>query len=142
MLARHLKHRHSWIIAGCFRFGKGSFQKNCKVFFQALSASGRQLPCAPEAHCEQVDAVELLLDPQQVVLEESEQQVVLVSPLVQQQELSSWLQEQEQPHRLQQPQRFHQLQLFHQLQRRALQPFSQTMPQPTVRMQPPGQVVV
>ena len=46
MLARHLKHRHSWIIAGCFRFGKGSFQKNCKVFFQALSASGRQLPCA------------------------------------------------------------------------------------------------
>lgn len=80
--------------------------------------------------------MELLLDPQQVVLEESEQQVVLVSPLVQQQELSSWLQEQEQP------QRFHQLQLFHQLQRRALQPFSQTMPQPTVRMQPPGQVVV
>ncbi len=44
--------------------------------------------------------MELLLDPQQVVLEESEQQVVLVSPLVQQQELSSWLQEQEQPHRL------------------------------------------
>lgn len=88
--------------------------------------------------------MELLLDPQQVVLEESEQQVVLESPLVQQQELSSWLQEQEQeqPHRLQQPQRFHQLQLFHQLQRRALQPFSQTMPQPTVRMQPPGQVVV
>ena len=86
--------------------------------------------------------MELLLDPQQVVLEESEQQVVLVSPLVQQQELSSWLQEQEQSHRLQQPQRFHQLQLFHQLQRRALQPFSQTMPQPTVRMQPPGQVVV
>lgn len=84
--------------------------------------------------------MELLLDPQQVVLEESEQQVVLVSPLVQQQELSSRLQEQ--PHRLQQPQRFHQLQLFHQLQRRALQPFSQTMPQPTVRMQPPGQVVV
>ena len=41
--------------------------------------------------------MELLLDPQQVVLEESEQQVVLVSPLVQQQELSSWLQEQEQP---------------------------------------------
>ena len=90
--------------------------------------------------------MELLLDPQQVVLEESEQQVVLESPLVQQQELSSWLQEQEQPqpqpHRLQQPQRFHQLQLFHQLQRRAVQPLSQTMPQPTVRMQPPGQVVV
>ena len=88
--------------------------------------------------------MELLLDPQQVVLEESEQQVVLESPLVQQQELSSWLHEQEQPqpHRLQQPQRFHQLQLFHQLQRRALQPLSQTMPQPTVRMQPPGQVVV
>ena len=70
--------------------------------------------------------MELLLDPQQVVLEESEQQVVLESPLVQQQELSSWLQEQPQPqpHRLQQPQRFHQLQLFHQLQRRALQPLS------------------
>ena len=85
--------------------------------------------------------MELLLDPQQVVLEESAQQVVLESPLVQQ-ELSSWLQEQPQLHRLQQPQRFHQLQLFHQLQRRVPQPFSQTMPQPTVRIHPPGQVVV
>ena len=48
MLARHLKHRHSWIIAGCFRFGKGS-SKNCKVFPGSVSVGPAAAVRPPDA---------------------------------------------------------------------------------------------
>ena len=83
----------------------------------------------------ELDALE-----QQVEVDALEQQVEVESLPVQQlvQELlPEQLQPQEQPQLQPQPQP-----QFHQPQRRALQPFSQTMPQFTVRMHPPGHVEV